>query len=115
MTAVLKEFKKQVKMAGPTRLLDMDSTAISDIYNCLNEGICEIKYTSPDGGEEVKSCTLRGSWVESDKKQDWVDHEYEKGIMVVWDMNGVEWRGGSWIQIPIDRITFVEQLTGVHR
>ena len=115
MTAVLKELKKQVKMAGPTRLLDMDNTAISDIYNCLNEGICEIKYTGSDGKEEVRSCTLRGSWVESDSKDDWVDHEYEKGIMVVWDMNGDEWRGGSWIQIPIDRITFVEQLTGVHR
>tara|TARA_B100001094_G_scaffold333417_1_gene411886 strand:+ start:27436 stop:27783 length:348 start_codon:yes stop_codon:yes gene_type:complete len=115
MTVQTKEYKKEVRMAGPTRLLDMDETTISDIYSCLNEGICEIKYTGPDGEEEIRSCTLRGSWVQNDMKNDWVDHEYEKGIMVVWDMSGDEWRGGSWTQIPIDRITFVEQLTGVHR
>ena len=115
MTTATKEFKKEVKMAGPTRLLDMNNISVSDLYNCLKEGICEIKYTGPDGAEEVKSCTLRGSWVENSKKNDWIDHEYEKGIMVVWDMSGDEWRGGSWVQIPISRITFFEQLTGVHR
>ncbi len=115
MAVKTKEFKKQVHMAGPTNLLDMDNTTISDIYDCLREGICEIKFTKTDGGEEVRSCTLRDVWVDKDMKNDWIDHDYEKGIMVVWDMNGDEWRGGSWIQIPINRITFVEQLTGVHR
>ena len=115
MAVKTKEYKKEVHMAGPTRLLDLDETTIADFYTCLSEGICEVKYMNSDGSEEVKSCTLRGSWIEKDKEHDWVDHEYEKGIMVVWDMSGNEWMGGAWIQIPIDRITFFEQLTGVHR
>jgi hypothetical protein len=51
--------------------------------------------------------------MEDEKKHDWVDHEYDSDILVLWDMNGDEWRGGAWLQVPISRIVHFEQLTGV--
>jgi len=107
-------YKKKIQMAGPTLTLDPDKSTRSDLYNSLMEGICEIKYTK-NGKEEIKSCTLKKVHMEEGKINDWVDYGYEKDILVVWDMNGDEWRGGSWIQIPISRVTFFEQLTGIPR
>ena len=109
------EFVKEVRVAGPTLLLELDKSTRAKLYSCLKDGICEIKYLNDNGGEEVKSCTLRKTFIEQDKQNDWVDYDYESGVLVVWDMNGDEWRGGEWIQIPINKMTFFEQLTGVPR
>ena len=53
--------------------------------------------------------------MEEDKAHDWIDHEYDSDILVLWDMNGDDWRGGSWIQMPISKIIHFEQVTGVGR
>ena len=108
-------FVKKVHVAGPTKILNINKTSRSRLYESLKEGICEIKYVDDSGKKHIKSCTLRKDWIEVDKSNDWIDYEYESGIIVVWDMNGEEWRGGSWIQIPINKITYFEQLTGVPR
>jgi hypothetical protein len=108
-------YARKVHVAGPTRILNIKKSTRSNLYDSLNEGICEIKYTDGSGKKQVKSCTLRKDWVENSKINDWIDHDYETGIIVVWDMSGDEWRGGTWIQIPINNITNFEQLTGVPR
>ncbi len=108
-------FVKEVHVAGPTRILNIKKSTRSNLYDSLKEGICEVKYTDGSGKKQIKSVTLRKDWIESNKINDWVDYDYESGIMVVWDMNGDEWRGGIWIQIPINKITYFEQLTGVPR
>ena len=110
-----KPYAKKVHAAGPTLLLNLKKSTRADLYDSLREGICEIKYINKDGDEEIKSCTLRKVFMENEKINDWVDHEYENGIIVVWDMNGDEWRGGAWIQIPLNKVTNFEQLTGVPR
>ena len=53
--------------------------------------------------------------MENDKVNDWIDYKYKKDSIVVWDMNGDEWRGGAWVQIPITSMTYFEQLTGIPR
>jgi len=98
-----------------TILVDLNCATRSDLNKCLKDGICEIKTEDKNGNEESFYCTLKKFHMESDKVNDWIDHEYEKDIIVAWDMNGDEWRGGKWIQVQINNITHFEQLTGVVR
>ena len=53
--------------------------------------------------------------MEENKVNNWIDYDYEKNIIVVWDMHGDEWRGGEWVQISINKIIHFEQLTGIPR
>ena len=77
----------------------------------LKNGICEVKYISQkDQKEKVVSVTLKKWHINSNQENDWVDLRYKTGHIVVWDMIKI-----SWIQIPINRITFLEQLTGIPR
>lgn len=99
-----------------TILVNLENATRSDLNKCLKNGICEIKITDKKNKkEDTLYCTLKKFHMESNKINDWVDHEYEKDIIVAWDMNGDEWRGGRWIQIAINNITYFEQLTGVPR
>jgi hypothetical protein len=98
-----------------TILVDLSRATRSDLNKCLRSGICEIKTTDSNGEEKETYCTLKQFHMENNKANDWVDHDYEKNILVAWDMNGDEWRGGKWIQVSIDKITHFEQLTGIVR
>ena len=100
-----------------TIIVNLDTAKRSDLNRCLKDDICEIKITDEKNGyeEQTLSCTLKKFHMESDKTNDWIDYKYKKGTIVVWDMNGDEWRGGAWVQIPITSITYFEQLTGIPR
>lgn len=100
---------------GDTLTLDPKNTSRGDLMRSLSKGICEVTYKSKDGYPVTSYVTLRKMHMEDHKKHDWVDHESDSKILVVWDMNGEGWKGGSWIQIPIHRISHFEQLTGVPR
>ena len=98
-----------------TIVLESDKMSRSSVLSCLNKGICEIDYSDSSGTNHTVFVTRKPHHIEDSKTHDWVDFEYEMGILVVWDMNGDDWRGGKWIQIPISRISKLEQLTGVLR
>ncbi len=100
-------------MDGTTLSIDVTKVNRAVLNNCLKNGICEVVYMDNSGIEQTKSCTLKKFHMEDDKINDWVDHEYEKGIIVVWDMSGNDWRGGALIQIPVNRIIGFTQLTGI--
>jgi hypothetical protein len=93
--------------------LDTNKAPRSSLVSCLRRGICEIIHEDMNGNKKTNWCTLRRAHMEDEKKHDWVDHEYDSDILVLWDMNGDEWRGGAWLQVPISRIVHFEQLTGV--
>jgi len=80
----------------------------SGIGRRLKNGICEIKYINNNGESQTVSVTLKKWHVNPDNIGDWIDHDYKIGYIVVWDMIKI-----GWIQIPINKITFFEQLTGV--
>jgi hypothetical protein len=96
-----------------TILHDVNTSTRGEMIESLNKGICEVTFRSKDGSLSTSYVTLRKMHLEDHKKHDWVDHEHDSRILVVWDMNGEGWKGGSWIQVPVDRITHFEQLTGV--
>ena len=98
-----------------TITLDTAKAPRSSLVNCLRRGICEIAFKDKSGNEHTAMCTLRRMHMEDEKKHDWIDHEYDADILVLWDMNGDDWKGGSWLQVPISRIVHFEQLTGVQR
>lgn len=98
---------------GNTILINLKNATRSHLNKCLKNGICEVKTTNNKGEKEIIYCTLKEFHMESEKENDWVDYPYESDILVVWDMNGNEWRGGKWVQILINNITHFEQLTGV--
>lgn len=98
-----------------TIILESGKMSRSSILSCLNKGICEVAYSDSSGEEHTVFVTRKTHHIEDSKVHDWVDFEHEMNILVVWDMNGDEWRGGKWIQIPISRISRLEQLTGVTR
>jgi hypothetical protein len=98
-----------------TIVVEPDSMTRSSILSCLKKGICEIIHTDSGGNDVTVFVTLKSHHIQDDKVYDWVDFEHESRILVVWDVNGDEWRGGKWIQIPISRIKRLEQLTGVTR
>jgi hypothetical protein len=98
-----------------TILVNLKNVTRAGLNKCLKNGICEIKTTTSKGEKEVIYCTLKEFHMESEKANDWVDYPYESNILVVWDMNGDEWRGGKWTQIHINNITHFEQLTGAVR
>jgi hypothetical protein len=93
-----------------TVIFDLNKTTRGGMLKSLAKGICEVTFNN-----QTVYVTLRKMHLEDHKKHDWVDHEYDSKILVVWDMNGEDWKGGSWIQIPVDKITHFEQLTGVIR
>ena len=107
--------KSTKKTPEDTVIVNLEVATRGDINKCLRNGICEIRYANSKGEEEKRFCTLKKYHVEDRKMDNWVDYDYEKNILVVWDMNGDEWRGGEWVQIPINKITRFEQLTGVPR
>ena len=80
----------------------------SGIGRRLKNGICEVKYIDNNEKPQVVSVTLKKWHINPDNMGDWVDYDYKIGYIVVWDMIKVD-----WIQIPINKITFFEQLTGV--
>jgi len=107
--------KKLKRTDSDTILINLNNVTRADLNKCLKNGICEVKTTNNKGVEEVIYCTLKEFHMESEKANDWVDYSYESNILVVWDMNGDEWRGGKWVQVHINNITHFEQLTGVLR
>ena len=82
----------------------------SGINRRLKTGICEVKYLDNEGIPQTVSVTLKQWHINPENSVDWVDHDYKAGYIVVWDMIKI-----GWIQIPINKITFFEQLTGVPR
>jgi len=99
-----------------TIIIDLKKGATrADLNTCLKNGICEIKFLNSVNKEELRYCTLKKFHMEENKVNNWIDYDYEKNIIVVWDMNGDEWRGGEWVQIPINKIIYFEQLTGIPR
>ena len=79
----------------------------SGINRRLKSGICEVKYLDNKENLQTVSVTLKKWHINPDNVLDWVDYDYKTGHIVVWDMIKV-----GWIQIPINKITFLEQLTG---
>jgi hypothetical protein len=82
----------------------------SGINRRLKGGICEVKYLDDDGNTQTVSVTLKKWHINPDNVGDWIDHDYKVGYVVAWDMIKI-----GWIQIPINKVTFFEQLTGVPR
>jgi len=84
-----------------------------ELLKLLEEEIVQVTFNKLSGEERKMSCTLRSSYLPEAKKDDKLSQtkvrNIEEKTIVVWDTKAEGWRSFRY-----DRITKVEQITGMN-
>ena len=64
----------------------------SNIFNMLNSGIVNVKFTKTDGTERDMKCTLCESLIKPHEKKTEREKKINENIISVWDIEKEGWR-----------------------